>query len=101
MPLDKALSDLVSLSHDDYEWIQPLDYEHVPFRCRKCHALGHLFRDFPQNNKTLTSDPPDSTTHEGFTKVHNQKRAQKKLARGRKLQQDPTSFPLPAIVLRF
>jgi len=43
MRLDKALLNSVSLFHDDYEWIQPLDYEHVPFRCRKCHAHGHLF----------------------------------------------------------
>lgn len=43
MCLDKALPDLVSLFHDDCEWIQPLDFEPVPFHCRKCHALGHLF----------------------------------------------------------
>jgi len=30
--LDKALPDSVSLSHDECEWTQPLDYEHVPFR---------------------------------------------------------------------
>ena len=57
MCLDMALLDSVSLFHDDYEWIQPLDYEHVPFHCRKCHALGHLFRDFPLNAKPQTSDP--------------------------------------------
>lgn len=33
MCLDKALPESVSLSHRDEEWIQPLDYEHVPFRC--------------------------------------------------------------------
>ena len=38
MHLNKALSDSVSIYHDDFEWIQTLDYEHVPFRCRKCHA---------------------------------------------------------------
>eukprot|EP00253_Pinus_taeda_P003170 PITA_03170 len=43
MRLDKALPDSVSLFHDDYEWTESLDYEHVPFRCRKCHAHGHLF----------------------------------------------------------
>lgn len=31
MQLDKPLPDLVSPFHDDYEWVQPLDYEHVPF----------------------------------------------------------------------
>jgi len=57
MCLDKALLDSVSLSHRDYEWIQPLDYEHVPFRCRKCHAIGHLFRDCPLNSKANAPAP--------------------------------------------
>lgn len=49
MKLGKALMDLVSLLHDEFEWIQPIDYEHVPFRCRRCHAHGHLFHDCPLN----------------------------------------------------
>ena len=24
-----------------------LDYEHLPFRCNRCHKTGHLARDFP------------------------------------------------------
>ena len=40
MHLDKALRDSVSLSHRDNEWIQPLDYEHVPFRCRNAMLSG-------------------------------------------------------------
>ena len=47
MRLDIALPDSVSLYHDDFEWIQPLDFEHVPFCFRKCHIHGHLFRDSP------------------------------------------------------
>lgn len=59
MHLDKALPDSVSLYHDDYEWIQPLDYEHVPFCCRKFHADGHLCRHCPLNAKANTPDPFD------------------------------------------
>lgn len=59
MRLDNALSDAVSLFHDDFEWIQPLDYEHVPFRCYKCHDHGHLFRDCPQNSKSTVSEASD------------------------------------------
>lgn len=49
MHLTKELSGSVSLFHDDFEWIQTIDYEHIPFRCRKCHEHGHLFRDCPLN----------------------------------------------------
>jgi len=73
MRLDRPLLDSVSLFHDDYEWIQPLDYEHVPFRCRRCHALGHLFRDCPLNVKAQTSDPSEKTDQDGFTKVASRK----------------------------
>jgi len=78
MHLTKALANSVSLFHDDYEWIQTIDYEHIPFRCRKCHEHGHLFRDCPLNlqSKTPTADP--STDSEGFTKVPTQRRHAKK-----------------------
>lgn len=26
-----------------------MDYEHIPFRCRRCHEYGHLFKQFPLN----------------------------------------------------
>ena len=36
MDLKQPLPDTVSFFHEDYEWTQVIDYEHVPFRCRKC-----------------------------------------------------------------
>lgn len=39
MDLKQPLPDTVRLYHQDQDWIQVIDYEHVPFRCRKCHAL--------------------------------------------------------------
>eukprot|EP00253_Pinus_taeda_P003838 PITA_03838 len=30
---------------------QPLDYEHIPFRCRRCHEYGHLYRQCPLNKE--------------------------------------------------
>jgi len=51
MDLKQALPDTVSILHEDVEWIQLIDYEHVSFRCRKCHNLGHLFGDCPLNKK--------------------------------------------------
>lgn len=78
MHLDKALPDPVSLFHDDFEWIQHIDYEHVPFRCRRCHAHGHLFRDFLLKNVPKNKEDEDKSEVYGFTKFTNHKRHNKK-----------------------
>ena len=78
MQLDRALPDAVSLFHDDFEWIQPLDYEHVPFHCRRCHAHGHLFRDCPLVAQSKPQNVEDKEDAEGFTKVSSRRRNHKK-----------------------
>eukprot|EP00253_Pinus_taeda_P024996 PITA_24996 len=93
MHLEKALPESISLFHDDYERTQPLDYEHVPFHCRKCHALGHLFRDCPLNAHTQASEPAGRANHEGFTKVTSRKRSHKKPSSRKKPHQDAASIP--------
>lgn len=35
--------------------VQLLDYEGVPFRCRRCHKVGHLAKDCPLNKKAADS----------------------------------------------
>ena len=37
MHISKALLDAICLSHEDLDWIQLIDYDHVPFHCHKCH----------------------------------------------------------------
>ena len=39
MHVARALSDSIYLSHEDCEWIQPLDYEHIPFRLTNEYPL--------------------------------------------------------------
>jgi hypothetical protein len=34
MDISKYLLEGIKLSWEDEEWFQPLDYEHIPFRCR-------------------------------------------------------------------
>ena len=41
-------------------WQQVLDYEGVPFRFRKCHEVGHLFKDCPKMGFTV---PPQKKSH--------------------------------------
>ena len=91
MRLDQALPDSVSIFHDDYEWIQPLDFEHVPFRCRRCHLHGHLYRDCPLNASSKNKDGPAASSPDGFTKVTHRRRANKKTPKGKK----PTSTVNP------
>ena len=99
MHLDKALPDPVSLFHDDFEWIQHIDYEHVPFRCRRCHAHGHLFRDFPLKNAAKKKEAEDKSEANGFTKVTNRKRHIKKPSSAEK-NPIPSLMPLrPTIAL--
>jgi len=78
MDLKKALLDMVGLFYEDVEWIQLIYYEHVPFRCRKCHDLGHLYRDCPLNRKPPPQMDPDNLTSDRFTKVMNHRRGHKK-----------------------
>lgn len=55
-----------------------IDYEHVPFHCRKFHKHGHLFRDFPLNNPPKLNNSAKGPDVEGFTKVSKRKRHSKK-----------------------
>ena len=45
LDLSKELPEAINLSWEDEEWLQPIDYEHISFRCRQCHEYGHLGRN--------------------------------------------------------
>jgi len=49
MNIANRISGVVGLEYHEEMWQQTLDYEHIPFRCRKCHEYGHLFKEFPLN----------------------------------------------------
>jgi len=38
-----SLSDVITIDYQYSEWTQMVDYEHIPFRCRKFHAHRHLY----------------------------------------------------------
>jgi len=91
MHLTKSLADSVSLFHDDFEWIQPLDYENIPFRCRKCHEHGHLFRDCPLNSQPKSSNDDSGKDSDGFTKIPHRPRHAKKNNTAPKSPKKPVS----------
>jgi len=77
MDLSKELPEAIRLNWEDEEWIQPLDYEQLPFRCRLCHDYGHLGRNCPKN--PLRNPGPQArekeTDEEGFTQVRNKRKS--------------------------
>jgi hypothetical protein len=67
--ISKPLPGSIALEYHDEEWSQTIDYEHIPFRCRKFHEHGHLFRDCPLNTMGKVDNPEASKSRDDFTHV--------------------------------
>jgi len=70
----------------DEIWKQPIDYEHIPFRCRICHEYRHLYRQCPlkkgEESKKSQMDQQRNTERmedpeRGFQQVIRKKRQNK------------------------
>jgi hypothetical protein len=72
MDISKELPGSITLEYQDEDWNQTIDYEHIPFRCRKCHEHGHLFRDCPLNAQAPKAG--ENKQKDGFTTVTEWKR---------------------------
>lgn len=51
-----GLEEKITLHHSHVSRKQLLDYEGVPFRCRRCHKIGHLYKDCPLNSGVISED---------------------------------------------
>lgn len=51
MNIAEPLPEHIELEYHDEIWQQPIDYEHIPFRCQKCHEYGHLYKQCPLNKE--------------------------------------------------
>lgn len=51
----EGLEEKITLKWGKYSRTQILDYEGVPFRCNRCHQVGHLFKDCPLNKSPEAS----------------------------------------------
>ncbi|XP_059076672.1 uncharacterized protein LOC131875950 [Cryptomeria japonica] len=106
--LSMPLPDSVEVSAGSYTWVQQIDYETLPFRCRFCHEYGHLqrrcpkakpvgthsgqsHRNSPGVDKGKGSIPGDEMAEDGFipVKARNRNRGQKRTLGER---QDDVSF---------
>lgn len=78
-----ALPEAIKLNFKDEIWTQTVDYEHIPFRCRKCHE--HVIS---QRLPTKSTPPPKDNQasrkdEQGFIKVGNRSRQGKRNNTGR------------------
>ena len=79
LEISKDLSTNIKLSWHDEEWIQEIDYEHIPFRYRRCHEHGHFFYEFPQNQmKPLNTNIAKEKDAEGFENFGYKRRSNKR-----------------------
>jgi len=78
MDLLGALPDEVILEFFDEEWVQMVDYEHILFRCHRCHEHGHLLRDCPLGKIENKRKPNTMKDLEGFHKVVHKGKSGKK-----------------------
>ena len=69
MDLSRALLDELILEVFDEKWVQTVDYEHILFRCRRCHEHGHLIRDCPLSNVDNKGKPNTMKDTKNFQKV--------------------------------
>ena len=88
LDISKELPESIKLSWNDEEWVQPIDYEHIPFRCKRCHEYGYLFRHFPLNVPPQGQQPKNGDKdEEGFKKVNNRRRTTKRTANPKETQE--------------
>lgn len=56
----EGLQEKMTLRWGNFNRSQILDYEGVPFRCNKCHQVGHVYKDCPLN--ATQEGPPKPAT---------------------------------------
>jgi hypothetical protein len=66
MDVSGALPEAINLEFRNEEWIQNIDYEQIPFRCRRCHEHGHLIREFPLNKQQEAENPKPQQDAKGL-----------------------------------
>ena len=57
------MSEVVNLYMDGWEHMQKVDYEQLPFKCKKFHEYGHFVKNFP---KAAQEIPEKNKTKDGI-----------------------------------
>jgi len=68
MDVSGTLPEAFKLQFRDEFLLQPMDYENIPFRCRRCHEHGHLIREFPLRKVEEQNKEIDWKDAKGFVR---------------------------------
>lgn len=83
MNITEPLPKFIELEYHDEIWQQPMDYEHIPFRCKRCHEYEHIYKECPLNRTEEVADKQEEERasaedlgreKEGFKEVHNKRK---------------------------
>ena len=65
--LEVGLPEAIKIKVGSWSHVEILDYEQLPFKCRKCHVHGHFARNCPSNFE------PEKGIEEGWNQVKREK----------------------------
>ena len=89
MDLEVGLPEAINLTVADLTYVQELDYEKLPFKCRFCHGYGHFARYCKKKEEEVVKEKGDQ-----WTQVKRSSSAkQGKKAKGKKGELGTSSNP--------
>lgn len=86
-----GLEEKITLHHRHFSCKKLLDYEGVPFRCRRCHKIGHLYKDCPLLSRVTSED----TKGPRLQPLVEQKKGENIPREGEQTQIDPLANEAP------
>ena len=69
--LEVGFPEAIKIRVGSWTHVQNLDYEQLPFKCRKCHVYGHFARGCPKNSEV------EKAKEEGWNQVKRSKTTHK------------------------
>jgi len=78
MDVSGALPEAINLEFRDEEWIQSIEYEQIPFRCRRFHEHMHLLRECPLNKKSERENSKQHQDEDSFVRPNHIGRGNKR-----------------------